>query len=165
MTRLPDVPQGANFEGFCVEKLDGRLDAAWAHRGQGDEPAVLFWGSYDLPDDAITKQGSAEIRVPVPAGTNVRPVSDLRIDPGGTVWITAASDPGDDGPFESAAYAAGTLTDAGGGLYRFHANPLPARLWTFRKKVEAIELVPGSGGHVYFGSDDEKQGGWVYRVE
>jgi hypothetical protein len=36
-------------------------------------------------------------------------------------------------------------------------------LWTFPKKVEAIELVPGPGGHIYFGSDDEKQGGWVCR--
>src|SRR5215217_5702477 len=54
VTRLPDVPQVANFEGFCVEKIDGRLIAAWAHRGQGDEPAVLFWGTYDLPADTIT---------------------------------------------------------------------------------------------------------------
>ena len=163
VSRLPGAPPGANFEGFCALKMDGRLVAAWAHRGQGDQPAVLFWGGYDLPADTIAAQGSAEIRVPFPGGANARPISDLRVDPGGTVWISSANDPGDDGPFESAVYAAGTLTDAGGGLYRFHPNPTPTRLWTFPKKVEAIELLPGPGGHVYFGSDDEKQGGWVYR--
>ena len=165
VTRLPDVPPGANFEGLCVEKMDGRLVAVWAHRGQGDQPAVLFWGPYDLPDDTLTRQGSAEVRVPYPRGTNARAITDLRVDPGGTVWITSVTDPGDDGPFESAVYSAGTLTDAGGGLYRFHPNLTPTRLWTFPKKVEAIELLPGPGGHVYFGSDDEKQGGWVYRSQ
>src|SRR4051812_6011441 len=90
VTRLPDVSRGANFEGFCVQKIDGRLIAAWAHRGQGDQPAVLSWGAYDLPNDAMTKQGSAEIRVPFPRGKDARPISDLRVDPGGTVWVASA---------------------------------------------------------------------------
>ena len=163
VSRLPQVPPGSNLEGFSVEKIDGRLVALWAHRGEGEQPAVLYWGSYDLPGDAITMQGSAEVVVPYPRGATTRHITDLRLDPGGTVWAGAASDPGDDGPFRSAVYAIGTLFDYGGGTYRFHPNPNPTRLWTFDRKVEAIELLPGAGGHVYFGSDDEKQGGWIYR--
>ena len=163
VSRLPPVPPGSNLEAFCVEKIDGRLVALWSHRGDGAQPAVLYWGSYDLPGDAITMQGSAEVVVPYPRGATTRHITDLRLDPGGTVLAGAASDPGDDGPFRSAVYAIGTLSDYGGGTYRFHPNPNPTRLWTFDHKVEAIELLPGAGGHVYFGADVETKGGWVYR--
>ena len=164
-SKLPEVPDGANFEGLAVQKLGGRLVIVWGHRGDGKkEPGVLHWGTYDLPDDAVTKQGSASVLVPFPRGKNTRHITDLRIDPGGTVWAGAASDPGDDGPFESAVYAIGALADDGGGNFRFQPNASPTRLWKFRRKVEALELVPGRRGGVYFGSDDEKGGGWVYRA-
>ncbi len=40
---------------------------------------------------------------------NVRHVSDLKVDPAGVLFIAAATDPGDDGPFQSAVYVAGVF--------------------------------------------------------
>lgn len=161
VSKLPDVRPGANLEGLSVQKLGGRLIVVWADRGDGQQPGRVFWGAYDLPADAVAKWGEAEIVVPYPRGGGTRHVADLRVDAGGVVWVSACKDPGDEGPFHSAVYAIGTLlTDAN--AVRFHPNPSPARLWTFGHKVEAIELVPGRRGGVFFGADDEKKGGWVY---
>ena len=160
VSKLPDVPPGANFEGVSVQKLDGQLVVAWGHRGDGKQPGRLFWGTYDLPADAITRQGAADVFVPYPHGHGTRHLADLRVDPGGIVWVSATSDPGDEGPFNSAVYAIGTLNSTGGTI-GFRPDPSPTRLWVFRHKVEAIELVPGRHGRIYFGSDDEHLGGWV----
>jgi hypothetical protein len=163
VSNLPGVAPGARFEGLSVQKLGGRLIIVWAHRGDGKHPGRIFWGDYNPVEDAVTQQGEAEIVVPYPRGAGTRHVSDLRVDPAGILWVSACKGVGNEGPFHSAVYAIGTLeTDAD--AIRFHINPMPTRLWTFGHKVEAIELVPGRRGGVFFGADDEKKGGWVYQA-
>jgi len=159
--KIPPDAKKSNIEGFDLQQIDDRLIAVWAHRGQDTEPAVLFWGQY-FPDQAKIKvNGSMPFQVPWPQH-QVRHISDLKIAPDGLLFITAASDPGDQGPFHSAVYVMGrspflkptsisavqkrdkaTLTS----LYRFHFN-----------KVEAIELIPGKNGGIVLASDDEKFG-------
>jgi len=158
---LPGLEQRANIEGFALQSLGGRTVAVWAERGDGNKPATLYWGSYDEASDAVTLQGQAPVRVPFPSGHNTRHVTDLRLDGAGVVWAAAASDPGNKGPFVSAVYAIGVLRAEGEAL-KFQPNPQPTRLWTFARKVEALELQSGARGRMFFGSDDEDMGGWLY---
>lgn len=158
---LPNVPQGSNLEGFAVQKVDGRLLAVWAHRGQDNDPAVLYWGQLDLNTYQITPMGSTKLKVPFPVSA-VRHISDLKVDLAGVLFISCATDNGDDGPFESAVYVAGAF-----GIREqqiaFQQNTQLVPLYRFKyHKVEAIELVPGQTGGLILGSDDENMGGSVY---
>jgi hypothetical protein len=158
---LPGLEKNPNLEGFAVQSLGGRSVAIWAERGDGDKPGTLYWGTYDDVADAVTLRGQADVAVPYPSGRNTRHVTDLRLDGAGTVWAASASDPGDNGPFESAVYAVGTIQVRGDAV-EFRQNPELTRLWSFPRKVEALEFQPGADGRVYFGADDESAGGWLY---
>lgn len=159
---LPGLKKLPEIEGFAVQSVGGETVAVWAARGQGDEPGVVYYGTYDPVADVVKLAGKADVKVPFPAGPHTRHVSDLRIDRAGVVWGTAASDPpGDRGPFESALYELGTI-GLKGGKVAFDPNPQPAPRWKTTRKVEAFELMPGDEGLVYFGADDELAGGWVY---
>ncbi|MGK7872399.1 MAG: hypothetical protein AB4426_03515 [Xenococcaceae cyanobacterium] len=158
---LPDIPRGSNFEGFALQEIDGQLLAVWAHRGADEEPAVIYWGLLDLQTYEITQQGSASLRVPWPV-CNVRHISDLKIDPAGILYITAAMDNGNDGPFQSAVYVAGVFSLQGNQI-RFRQNQALVPLYRLpNHKVEAIELIPGATGGVILGTDDENMGSSIW---
>jgi hypothetical protein len=160
---LPGIPPGSNFEAFALQNIQGQLVAVWAHRGAGKEPATIYWGVLDLVKYQITPAGSAQLTVPFPSG-NVRHISDLKVDPAGIMYISSASDTGDDGPFESAVYVAGYLNLQGNKVLWRH-NPRLVPLHRFRyHKIEAIELVPGADGGVVVGTDDENLGSSVYAL-
>ena len=150
-----------NLEGFALRILDGITVAAWAERGNGDEPAVLYWGTYDPVADVVTLVDKVDVKVPFPATATTRHISDLRVDAGGVVWGTAASDPGDAGPYQSAFYELGMMR-VDGGKVTFSPSPELTPRWKTNRKVEALELLPGDEGLVYFGADDENAGGWLY---
>ena len=162
---FPNIPQGSNFEGFALQKINTQagtpLLAVWAHRGQDEQPAVLYWGRLDLNTYQITQIGSCSLKVPWPVSA-VRHISDLKVDPAGVLFISSAADNGDDGPFESAVYVAGAF-EIRDQQITFQQNSQLVPLYRFRyHKVEAIELVPGQTGGVIFGSDDENMGSSVY---
>lgn len=158
---LPNVPQGSNIEGFALQKIDSQLLAVWAHRGQDEQPAVLYWGQIDLNIYQITQIGSTKFQVPFPVSA-VRHISDLKVDSAGVLFISSASDNGEDGPFASAVYVAGAFGIRNRQI-TFQRNSQLVPLYRFNyHKVEAIELVPGGSGGVIFGTDDENMGGSVY---
>lgn len=158
---LPNIPQGSNFEGFALQKINGQLLAVWAHRGEDKQPAIVYWGRLDLNTYQITQIGSARLEVPWPVSA-VRHISDLKVDPAGILFITSATDNGDDGPFESAVYVAGAF-EIRDQQITFRQNSQLVPLYRFKyHKVEAIELVPGQTGGVIVGSDDENLGSSVY---
>ena len=158
---LPKSPQGSNFEGFAVQKIDGQLLAVWAHRGENDDPAVLYWGRLNPNTYQITQIGSSKLKVPFPISA-VRYISDLKVDSAGVFFISSATDNGNDGPFESAVYVAGSF-DIREQKIAFRQNSQLVPLYRFKyHKVEAIELVPGRSGGLIVGSDDENMGGSVY---
>jgi len=158
---LPKFPQGSNFEGFALQKINGQLMAVWAHRGADKEPAVLYWGRLDLNTYQIVPIGSVRVQVPSPVSA-VRHISDLKVDPAGILFITSAADNGDDGPFASVVYVAGAF-EMRDRKITFQQNSQLVPLYRFNyHKVEAIELVPGRDGGVIVGSDDENMGSSVY---
>jgi len=156
---LPPVHAHANIEGFTLYDLDGTLTAIWGHRGAGLEPGVFNWGTIDLDTYTVQFQGSHTWYVPVPQG-NVRHISDIKIDGAGVVFVSAASDEGDDGPFDSAVYAAGSLRIEEG-MPALFVNAEPVPLLRHRdRKIEAIELMSAIG--VILGSDDENRGASIF---
>jgi len=158
---LPELPQNSNIEGLALQQLDDRLLMVWGHRGQDNDPGVIYWGTLDLNNYQISPLGSVELTVPWPT-EKVRHISDLKIDPAGTLYITSAMDSGDDGPFSSALYIAGVF-NLSNSQVQFRPNSQLAALYRFRdRKIEAIELVSGAEGGVIFGTDDENMGSSIY---
>lgn len=159
---LPDLPEKPNFEGFAVQEIDGKLLAVWAERGKGKKPARIYWGTLDLPSFHIELKGSKTLTVPWPISPQLRHISDLKIDRTGVLFISSATDPGNDGPFTSAVYIAGVFV-VNGDEVSFRQNPdlFPLCRLDYHK-VEAIELVPGANGGIIMGTDDENMGSWVY---
>lgn len=154
---LPQIPQGSNFEAFALQTLQGKLLAVWAHRGQADDPAMLYWGILDLATAQLSLQGSVPFKVPFPEG-NVRHISDLKVDPAGVLYIAAATDYGSEGPFDSALYVAGAFSVQQDHL-SLQPNPALFPLSRFPgHKIEALELVPGATGGVIVATDDENRG-------
>ncbi|MGK7930263.1 MAG: hypothetical protein AB4041_02360, partial [Microcystaceae cyanobacterium] len=93
---------------------------------------------------------------------NVRHVSDLKIDPSGAIFISSAMDTGDDGPFASAFYLAGTLQVQSDQTSLIRSeNPVPLLRFHYQK-VEAFEFLRGENGGLIFGTDDENFGASVY---
>lgn len=161
---LPKAPDGSNFEGFSLQKLGDTLIAVWGHRGSATatDPGVLYWGRFDLSNYAFTDVQSAKIQVPWPE-KDVRHISDLKVDSGGGLFLTAASDPGDDGPFSSVLYHGGSFQVSGGKI-QFTPGPALVRLFLCRyRKIEAMELIPGKDGGIIFATDDENMGSSLYR--
>ncbi|AUT02530.1 hypothetical protein CLI64_20230 [Nostoc sp. CENA543] len=160
---LTKIPPNSNFEGFTLQNIDGKLIAVWTHRGADQDPAIIYWGLFDLVKYQITPIGSAQIKVPFPTHS-VRHISDIKVDAAGIVYITSASDTGDDGPFESAVYVAGYLGSSGDKI-TWKQNP---QLFPFHRfkyhKIEALELIPGANGGVVVGTDDENLGGYIYTL-
>ena len=160
---LPPTRKKSNFEALDLQEIEGQLLVAWAHRGKGAEPAKIYWGPFDLQTNRIDRQGSATLRVPFPRGSQVRHISDLKIDPEGLVWIAAASDNGNDGPFDSAVYIAGKFLRQGDRIVWQPHTPLVPLLRLEGHKVEALEFVPGAKDGIFLGTDDENLGSslWV----
>ncbi len=158
---LPNKVKGSNFEGLAIQKLSDSLSVMlWAHRGQDSIPAVIYWNVYD-PEFKFTNIGSVQLTTPYPT-KNVRYISDLKIDESGAVYVISSSDPGDKGPFESAAYIAGSLVYENREL-KFRKNREFVKFYEDNKhKIEAMELIPGKNGGVIYGSDDEMKGGSLY---
>ncbi|MFF8830122.1 hypothetical protein [Streptomyces sp. NPDC015131] len=156
---VPGIAAGDNYEGFALAPArGGRLLAVWADRGQDDRPATLSAAAWDPRDNTFGPRTSAEFRVPYPAA-DVRHVSDVEVSPSGRVTVSSASDPGDDGPYDSALYDAGRVAAGPGDRVRLTAGRAPRRLATFPgHKIEALACLPGSRAGVV-GTDDENAGG------
>ncbi|GAI93545.1 unnamed protein product, partial [marine sediment metagenome] len=78
--------------------------------------------------------------------------------PRGIAVITSASDPGDNGPFQSAAYIAGLFRSSGDSVKFNSATKLVPFCRFDNHKVEALELVNGKSGSIVFATDDENFG-------
>ena len=125
------------------------------------KPATLFWSRFDLAAGRFSSARSTAFKVPYPI-SDVRHISDVKVDTTGGVFVTSASDPGNDGPFSSAMYYAGVLRPAADKTFVFIQPSRFTRLYEFAyHKVEAFEFVPGADGGLVFGTDDENLGAAV----
>ncbi len=154
---LPNSGREQNFEGFSIYRVENRFLAVWAHRGKNNKPAVIYWGWFTPLNYNLSVLGSAELKVPWPTQPDVRHISDIKITPQGVAIITAASDPGDTGLFQSAAYFAGRFYPCGNSVEFKPADMMiPFRSFKYHK-VEAVELAGDANG-IVFATDDEDFG-------
>ncbi|MGC9505311.1 hypothetical protein [Baaleninema sp.] len=158
---LPELPPGSNVEGFALQTVEERLLAVWGHRGNGEDPARLYWAIFDPQTYQFGEVASRELRVPYPGGS-VRHISDLKLDAAGILYIAAASDDGNDGPFASAVYAIGVFDREGDTLNFLPSSGIPLTS-TRQHKVEALELTSGAEGGLFLGTDDESFGSFIWR--
>jgi hypothetical protein len=160
---LPGIPKGSNFEAFSLQNIEGKLVAIWAHRGEAEQPAIIYWGVLDLNKYQINLAGSTQLKVPFPSG-NVRHISDIKVDSAGIVYISSSSDAGDNGPFQSAIYVAGYLGLRNNKIiWQQNSQLFPLYRFNYHK-VEGIELIPGADGGIVASTDDENFGAYVYML-
>ena len=156
---LPSRGLPSNLEGFSLQKINNQVVAVWGHRGDTRKPGIMYWGLLDLTTYQITPQGFTKTTVPFPIN-NVRHISDLKIDSAGVVYLSAAMDMGDNGPFESAVYVAGVLYSDNEQI-KWRESDLFPLYKIDQHKVEAIEIIPGIEGGMILGTDDENQGSYL----
>ena len=169
---LPDVTANSNFESFDVKQIGGALVAFWAQRGNGATPATLSWARLNLRALTFSETQSSPISAPFPGvatsgatsstrgNSEVRHVSDLRVDSSGVLYVASASDAGDDGPYASTLYIAGTFFRVGNAI-QFEQSVAPVVLRRFKyRKIEALDLLPNADG-IVVGTDDENMGSSV----
>ncbi|SMC54563.1 hypothetical protein [Lentzea albidocapillata] len=155
----PHDPQD-NMESFALRAVGSRLAAVWADRGAGVRTSTLYSAYFSLQDHTFGPVTTVEYDTGAHEET-VRHASDIAIRTDGSVLVSSAVDPGDDGPFSSSLREIGRLVPrkdtVGVGLAR-----RPHLLGTFGgRKIEAVTLL--RGGDVLLGTDDENDGGWVLR--
>ncbi|WPO70453.1 MULTISPECIES: hypothetical protein [unclassified Streptomyces] len=162
---LPGIADGDDYESFALTSKHGKTAAVWADRGAGkDRPSTLRAAPFTFDKHGNADFGpvttAARYRAPYPAGP-VRHASDISITASGRLLIGSASDPGDDGPFDSAVSDAGTVSVTRTGKVRLSVSKSPALLRKFEgRKIEAVECVPNSRTAL-LGTDDENTGGAV----
>ncbi|MFQ6677318.1 MAG: hypothetical protein ACE5D0_03265 [Fidelibacterota bacterium] len=158
--QIPGINWPTNLEGFDIMSFGQKTMAVWGHRGKSKYPGKLYWGWMDLNQKVIHPLDSLEISIPWPT-EHVRHIADLKLDESGRCWISATSDPGDDGPFSSAIYLIGQ--------FQLKDNRMPFHLVTnanpvfmFKQhKVEAFELIENG---ILVATDDENFGGYIKTV-
>ncbi|RSN20724.1 hypothetical protein DL990_40190 [Amycolatopsis sp. WAC 01416] len=153
--QAPEGDPDDNYEGFALKKVNDRLFAIWADRGQDARPATLYSAEFSVSKLSFKKPKSIPFRVPYPVA-DVRHTSDVEITADDRVLVSAASDPGDEGPFDSAVYDAGVLRSDGS----IALSPVPAKIGDFPgHKIEAMTCLSRSCGSLLYGTDDEAAGG------
>ncbi len=157
--QLPAGASGDNYESFALTGMSGRLVAVWADRGQDSRPATVYAAELHLePPTFFGSTTKMTVRVPYPQ-QNVRHVSDIEVTSTGKILISSASDPGNDGPFDSAVYDVGNIKFGTAGI-QLPADPAPYKIATFGgRKIEALTCISPDCEHLLLGSDDENSGG------
>ncbi|MFB9902701.1 hypothetical protein [Allokutzneria oryzae] len=157
---VPAVQDKDNYEGFALTVVKGRTVAVWANRGQDSRPGRLIAAEVDLGRMEFGPITSATIRAPYPK-KDVRHISDIVVTDSGRVLASAATDSGDDGPFDSAVYPAADLSVDNGAvaLKPVQDNREIARYPD--RKIEAMTCLTPSCDRMLLGTDDENLGGWV----
>jgi len=162
---VPPLPEGSNLESIELFEFGGQTLVAWAHRGQDDDPGVLYWGAIDLETLEILPLGSQEISVLAPVG-NVRHISDLAITRSGQTFISSTTDNGNDGPFESIVYEVGSFgIGLDSGTFGFEPYPSFIAIGSGAGyKIEAIVRDPlRAHPAMLLGTDDENLGSAIGR--
>jgi hypothetical protein len=150
-----------NVEGVAVGAVGDELVFLYAERAQGEPTTEIAWTRLRLDPLRLGSFRRVTFPNPAPVGSDSRPVSALTVDSAGAVYAASATDPDrDEGPFTSAVWRIGELTEGSGGVeVELIAEPeLLARVDGF--KVESVAVQEhGREVTVYAGTDDEYYGG------
>lgn len=150
------LPRGSSdIEGLAIVRISETNVAVWAKRGSSSTPATVYAATFKVSAGTFGPVVTGSVTVKYPTA-NVRHVADLAIS-NGRLLGAAASDPGDDGPFDSALYNLGSVGLTSGKATLSLTTPRSLATYPGHK----IEAVACSGTTGLLGSDDENKGGWI----
>ncbi|MFI7240645.1 hypothetical protein [Streptomyces qinglanensis] len=162
----PSTPQPlVNVEATAVATIGGHDYFVYAERAEGSDTTLVNMTRLRISRSGRITFGTEWVSVPFTAAQppGARPASGMDIDDEGNLYISAAYDPGDLGPFDSAVYRAARIRPGG---------PLGAELVPMRPqllarssglKVEGVALVDGSFP-IFISDDDEDYGGLLRQL-
>jgi len=156
---LPTATAQSNMEALALHCFGADCILIWAERGDDKQAAKLSWAKFDSDKNTIasTQVKTFEFTASYP-GLNRRSISDIAIDKQGAMWVSSASDPGDEGPFQSAIYRLGAFS-----MNNSEINWIPssnntqpvAKYETDNIKIEGISFIQDD---LIMGTDDENKG-------
>ena len=158
--QLPDIKRPVNLEGFDLVQVGKQYLGVWGHRGKSSQPGKLYWGWVDFNTRVVTPVNSVDVTVDWPI-KHVRHISDLKIDNIGQCWVSATSDPGDDGPFSSAVYNIGQFDYIDNQVTFKRFEDIRPSFKFEERKVEGFALINDG---ILVATDDENFGGYVRTV-
>lgn len=158
---LPSATAKSNMEGLALHCFSEDCVLAWAERGDDKTPASLTWAKFDIKENQLEELQAQpfEFKAPYPK-THLRSISALAIDENAKVWAAASSDPGDDGPFQSAIYQLGTFTHPDNQLVWNVAKDIKpvVRYEQENVKIEGLFFTPKG---LILGAENENLGGKI----
>lgn len=156
---LPTATAKSNMEALALHCFGLDCILVWAERGDDKQAAKLSWAKFDVDKNTVASAESktSEFTASYPS-LNRRSISDIAIDKQGAMWISSASDPGDEGPFQSAIYRLGVFSINNSGINWIPSfdNTQPITKYeTENVKIEGISFIQDN---LIIGTDDENNG-------
>lgn len=147
-----------NVEGIAVTEVASGYVFVFAERAQGEPSTEIRWASFDPRTLEFGSFSSARFDNPDPDRFN-RPIVGIDIDGRGRVYVVSAFDPDEDnGPFRSAVYRIGRLTDGEDGP-QLVLRKKPAVVGNLDGlKTESVTVREVDDPEVFIGTDDENLG-------
>lgn len=133
---LPGISNKMNLEGLAVFNSAQGQVFIYGDRGSNKRSSTLITALYEPTNHNIYEVNKFVIELPFPENDK-RNIADLAIDNNGGVWTVATSDPGNDGPFQTAIYHIGQMSNVG--TFNFnHPSLLKPLMIIDNQKVEAM---------------------------
>ena len=133
---LPGISNKMNLEGLAVFNSAQGQVFIYGDRGSSKRSSTLITALYEPANHKIYEVNKFVIELPFPENDK-RNIADLAIDNNGGVWTSATSDPGNDGPFQTAIYHIGQMSNVG--TFNFnHPSLLKPLMIIDNQKVEAM---------------------------
>jgi len=155
-----------NVEASAVAVLGDRFVFLFAERAQGLTSTKLRWAVFDPEDLTFGQFSWIKFPNPDPKAFN-RPVVAMDLDSGGQIYIASAFDAEaaelpdpDNGPFASAVFCIGELTEVNGQpqVMLFDIPRLQGTLDGFKVESVAVRESEEYGLQIFVGTDDENYG-------
>ena len=162
----PETPEPlVNVEATAVATVGGEDYFIYAEREEGSDTTNINMTTVSISDDGEIEFGDDWTSVPftAPEPPGARPASGLDIDTEGNLYMSAAYDPGDVGPFDSAVYRAATVRAGGNGARLSPVRPAEQLARSSSLKIEGVALVDGSFP-IFISDDDEDYGGLLRQL-
>lgn len=162
----PDTPEPhVNVEASAVATVGGRDYFVYAERAEGKDTTKINMTTVSIGDNGKVEVGDkwTSVSFTAPQPPEARPASAMDIDAKGNLYISAAYDPGDLGPFDSAVYRVAKVEAGRGGARLRPVRPPKELARSSSLKIEGVALVDGSFP-IFISDDDEDYGGLLRQL-
>ncbi len=150
---LPGLSPKMNLEGLTIFPSGQGLVFIYGDRGSDKRKSTLFTAFFNPKKKSFFDIQQFTFDLPKPK-KHKRNIADLAIKADGSIWTSATSDPGNDGPFTTAIYELGEM-DHAGTFIPAHPELLKPIMVFGGQKVEAMIF---HNGHLVFMTDNENFG-------